>query len=81
MQQRLSIARALAVKPELLVLDEAFKAMDEALYQRVLRLVSESAGDAALLLAADHGGQVTDIHIGDHHLAAHDLLSACQTDT
>lgn len=51
MQQRLSIARALAVKPELLVLDEAFKAMDEALYQRVLRLVSESAGDAALLLA------------------------------
>jgi ABC-type nitrate/sulfonate/bicarbonate transport system, ATPase component len=50
MQQRLSIARALAAKPELLVLDEPFKAMDEALDRRVRRVVADAITDTALLL-------------------------------
>ena len=50
MQQRLSLARALAAKAELLALDEPFKAMDEALYARMLRTVAERLNDAALLL-------------------------------
>lgn len=50
MQQRVSIARALAVRPELLVMDEPFKAMDEALRDRVLRVTADALGDAALLL-------------------------------
>ena len=50
MQQRLSLARALAARPELLVLDEPFKAMDEALKERVMRVTAQSLGTAALLL-------------------------------
>lgn len=50
MQQRLSIARALAVRPEILIMDEAFKGMDEELKNRVLLVTEESLEDTALLL-------------------------------
>ena len=51
MQQRVSIARALAASPALLVLDEPFKAMDSALRERVMGLTAERVKDTALLLA------------------------------
>jgi len=51
MQQRVSIARALAASPSLLVLDEPFKAMDSALRERVMGLTAETAKAAAILLA------------------------------
>ena len=48
MQQRVSLARALAADGDLLVLDEPFKAMDEALRDHVMALVAQT--EAAILL-------------------------------
>ena len=48
MQQRVSLARALAVEGDCLILDEPFKAMDEALRQQIMALVNGS--NAAILL-------------------------------
>ena len=51
MQQRVSIARALASEPELLVMDEPFKAMDSALHERVLDLTGKALKNTTLMLA------------------------------
>lgn len=48
MQQRVSLARALAANAPLLLLDESFRALDDALRQTVLGVVNETA--AALVL-------------------------------
>lgn len=48
MQQRVAVARALAADGDLLILDEPFKAMDEALREQVIARVAETK--AAILL-------------------------------
>lgn len=48
MQQRVALARALAVDADLLILDEPFKAMDEALRHQVIAQVGKTS--AAILL-------------------------------
>lgn len=48
MQQRVAIARAMAMQADLLILDEPFKAMDEALRNQVIDLVSQTS--AAILI-------------------------------
>lgn len=48
MQQRVALARALALEGDCLILDEPFKAMDEALRGRIIDLVDRT--EAAVLL-------------------------------
>ena len=48
MQQRVALARALAMEGDCLILDEPFKAMDEALRRQMIELVNRT--DAAILL-------------------------------
>ena len=48
MQQRVSLARALVLEGDLLILDEPFKAMDDALRREVITRVART--DAAILL-------------------------------
>ncbi len=52
MQQRLALARALAMEPELLVLDEPFKGLDEELRRRILQQVNKT-GAAVILVTHD----------------------------
>ena len=53
-QQRVAIIRALAMKPELLLLDEITSALDPELIGEVLDIVRELAGQGMTMLIATH---------------------------
>lgn len=55
MQQRVALARALAVDADLLILDEPFKAMDEALREQVIAQVGKTS--SAILLVTHEEGE------------------------
>ncbi len=53
-QQRLAIVRALAMQPDLLLLDEITSALDPELVAEVLNLIRELAGSGMTMLIATH---------------------------
>jgi polar amino acid transport system ATP-binding protein len=53
-QQRVAIVRALAMRPELLLLDEVTSALDPELVAEVLNVVRELAGGGMTMLIATH---------------------------
>lgn len=53
-QQRVAIVRALAMKPDLLLLDEVTSALDPELVGEVLSLIRELAGEGMTMILATH---------------------------
>ncbi len=53
-QQRVAILRALAMRPQVLLLDEITSALDPVLVGEVLRLIRELAADGLTMLLATH---------------------------
>ena len=51
-KQRLSIARAIARKPEILIFDDSFSALDYKTDAAVRRAIRQSAGDTTTLIVA-----------------------------
>jgi polar amino acid transport system ATP-binding protein len=53
-QQRVAIVRALAMRPELMLLDEVTSALDPELVAEVLSVIRELAGEGMTMLIATH---------------------------
>ena len=53
-QQRICIARALAVKPEVLLMDEPTSALDPEMVGEVLNIMTELADDGMTMVVVTH---------------------------
>jgi ATP-binding cassette subfamily B protein len=88
-RQRLSIARALAVKPEVYVFDDSFSALDLATDARLRAALAPHTSDAAVLVVAQRVSTITEadeiIVLEDGEIigrGAHEqLLETCPTYT
>lgn len=84
-KQRLSIARAVAVKPEIFIFDDSFSALDYKTDKRVRENLKQAAGGATKLIVAQRIGTIMDadkiivldsgkaVGVGTHK----ELLSSC----
>jgi ATP-binding cassette subfamily B protein len=68
-RQRLSIARALVVKPEIYVFDDSFSALDLATDARLRAALAPHVADAAVLVVAQ---RVSTIRIADQIIVLED---------
>ena len=59
-KQRLSIARAVAIKPEILIFDDSFSALDYKTDKKVRENLKEAAKDATKLIVAQRIGTIMD---------------------
>lgn len=85
-KQRLSIARAIAVKPEILIFDDSFSALDYKTDKKVRENLKAEAADSTKLIVAQRIGTIMDadkivvldsgraVGIGTHK----ELLSSCE---
>jgi ATP-binding cassette subfamily B protein len=86
-RQRLAIARALVVRPDIYVFDDAFSALDLATEARLRAALAPSIADAAVVIVAQRVSSIRHAHqilvLEDAHLVGagthDDLLATCDT--
>ncbi len=59
MRTRLSLARALAVKPTLLLLDEPFNGLDEDTKQKMIRCIQDHGKEMTIILVTHSEAEIT----------------------
>lgn len=61
MRQKIGIIAALMEKPELVLLDEPFNALDDGSVQEVVHLIGEMRTEGALIVVSSHDREELDL--------------------